>query len=293
MILEKDANGHTAVSYLSHKFKHSSREIWKARLEQGQISLNGFTLQHDTDLVPGQILVWQRPPWREESVPLNYTCVYEDCSLVVVSKPSGLPTMPAGGFLNNTLYMLVQQDYPDARPLHRLGRGTSGLVIFARNKKAFSALSQQWQHRQVKKEYVALATGQAQQETFVINTSIGRVPHPKLGQVYAAHVEGKTACSQARVIKTQPSATLFEVTIKTGRPHQIRIHLASIGHPLLGDPLYGPGGLPVSAALPGEGGYFLHATRLECLHPATGQPLRLADPVPQDFKQICLAYQLV
>ena len=186
--------------------------------------------------------MWHRPPWDEDEVPTNFTILHEDDSIIVVNKPSGLPTMPAGGFLNHTLLTLVRDSYPEASPLHRLGRHTSGVVLFARTRAAASELARAWRDHNVKKTYRALALGETRTEMFVIDAPIGPVPHPLLGTVQAASEDGKASHSVAMVLEGTRDRTLFSVEITTGRPHQVRIHLAYAGHPLVGDPLYEAGG---------------------------------------------------
>lgn len=182
--------------------------------------------------------------------------------------------MPAGGFLENTLLALVREIDPDATPLHRLGRGTSGIVVFGRTRRARSSLSRAWRNGNVQRFYRGLVEGVPGKSGFTVETPIGPVPHPVLGTVHGASNEplARAARTDVRVIRTSSAGSLVEVEIKTGRPDQIRIHLASVNHRLLGDPLYGPGGTPRSdsRALPGEGGYWLHAERISFPHPLSG-----------------------
>jgi 23S rRNA pseudouridine1911/1915/1917 synthase len=119
-----------------------------------------------------------------------------------------------------------------------------------------------------------------------VTVSIGPVPHPRLGTVHAAHAEGRPADSAVTVLERRASTTLCDVAIATGRPHQIRIHLAWAGHPLAGDPLYAPGGLPrpLAPGLPGDGGYLLHAHRVRFAHPATGAPTIIEAPLPEALR---------
>ncbi len=270
-------SGLTVLSYLTASRTHSTESDWAARIARGEVEIDGLRADGHARLSHGQIVVWHRPPWDEGAVPLTYTVVHEDDSLVIVDKPSGLPTMPAGGFLEHTLLTLVRRTYPEARPLHRLGRHTSGLVVFARTASAASQLAGAWRERQVKKTYRALCQGRASHTTIEIDAPIGPIPHPRLGTVQAAHPGGKPAHSVATVVERRGDHTLFHVQITTGRPHQIRIHMAYAGHPLAGDPMYAiGGGLRTDPGLPGDGGYELHASRLEFLHPATGQPINIS-----------------
>jgi 23S rRNA pseudouridine1911/1915/1917 synthase len=124
-------------------------------------------------------------------------------------------------------------------------------------------------------------SGAPQRDVFSIQVRIGLVPHPRLGRVHAAADAGKQAVSHVKVLACREGATLVEVTIPTGRPHQIRIHLAAAGHPLVGDPLYGVGGVPtVEPGLPGDLGYWLHAQRLRVAHPETAAPLVIECAAP-------------
>lgn len=300
----------TVLAMLAACYTHSSYQTWQQRLALGQIALSGCTLRQDIPLQTGQTsqlgqwLEWQRPPWYEPSVPLDFAVCYQDNELLAVDKPSGLPTMPAGGFLQHTLLHQVRQTWPTARPLHRLGRGTTGLVLFALTAASAAAVANDWRRQQVRKVYLALASGQLGQleqlnsvgqvflasdydrnfdsgitgaREFGICTPIGPVWHPKLGQLFAANWQGKPARSDLSLIWARSDLSLCRLQIHTGRPHQIRIHLASVGYPLLGDPLYGVGGLPLAdlAALPSDLGYFLQSASLSLRHPSSGQWLEL------------------
>jgi len=278
-----ESAGHTVLSYLTATRLHSTELEWAARIERGEVEVEGTRVRGDVILHAGQTVVWNRPPWDEQAVPRHYDLVYEDDSIIVVNKPSGLPTMPAGGFLDNTLLTLVREKYPEASPLHRLGRATSGLVLFARNRHAASPLARSWRNHDVRKTYRALGLGSTRTEMFVIDVPIGPVPHPLIGTVQAACEDGRPSHSVAVVLEQRHDQTLFSIEITTGRPHQIRIHMAYAGHPLIGDPLYEMGGgLKHHPGLPGDGGYFLHAERLQFAHPATGQRMTVtATPPPE------------
>ena len=200
-------------------------------------------------------------------------CVRAPGSLVVSESLVEPHAVPAGGFLENTLLAVVRQREPTATPMHRLGRGTSGLVVFGRTKAARSALARSWRDGTVQRTYRGLVEGTPSQAVFTIETPIGLVAHTRLGTVHGASDEigARAARTDVRVLRVGPEGTVVEIDIETGRPDQIRIHLASANHPLVGDPLYGPGGIPHpgSEALPGEGGYWLHAARLAFPHPAS------------------------
>ncbi len=277
--------GDTVVDYLARRHRHSSADTWAARVAAGEVSVEGRVATPATPLRSGQMLVWRRPPWEEGAVPLAFAVLFRDAHLLAVAKPRGLPTLPAGGFLTHTLLHLVQSRFPDATPLHRLGRGTSGVVLCARSDAARRALSASWRSGSVVKRYRALVTGTPSRDVFAVDVAIGLVHHPTLGRVYAAAPLGKRALTHVRVLGTGAGNALVEATIPTGRPHQIRIHLAAAGHPLVGDPLYVAGGVPgAHPGLPGDLGYRLHAHRLAFDHPATGERMEIECAPPAELR---------
>jgi 23S rRNA pseudouridine1911/1915/1917 synthase len=288
-----DAARGTLLAYLVRRYRHSSEAQWLSRLEDGEILLDRLPALPDAVPRPGQRLVWRRPPWNEPEVPLAYAVLHEDDDLLAVAKPSGLPTMPGGGFLEHTLLALVRKNRPGAAPAHRLGRSTSGIVLFACTPAARSRLSAALRQNEVTKVYRTLASGVPSREHFSIETPIGPVPHPQLGTLHAACTTGKRALSRVRILERRGDASLIEVRIETGRPHQIRIHLAAAGHPLVGDPLFTTGGgfRASGTALPGDLGYLLHAERLRLIHPASRSPVEIwcCPPPGLQLSKDCLA----
>ncbi len=282
-----EAAGRRVRDHLAAAYGHSRAEVWIERLAAGEVELDGLAARGDETLRKGQHLTWHRPPWDEPEVPLTFDLLYEDADVVAVAKPSGLPTMPAGGFLAHTLLTIVQAQWGDVHPLHRLGRFTSGLVLFARNHDAAATLSQAWRAHAVTKIYRALVDGQPPWDRRAIDVPIGPVPHPVLGTVHAARDDGRASHSVASVVERRAGTTLVDVQITTGRPHQIRIHLAAAGYPLAGDPLYAVGGGPraVAPGLPGDGGYLLHAHRLQLAHPRGTGTLALEAPPPDPLSE--------
>lgn len=281
-----EAEGETVLAYLTRRYRHTDEAEWRVRIDAGEVLLEQGAAEPGAVLRRGQSLVWKRPPWEEPPVPLAFAVLHRDEQLMAVAKPRGLPTVPNGGFLEHTLLHLVRRLAPEAAPLHRLGRGTSGIVLFALTPNARRVVSAEWREGRVEKVYRALVTGLPRAQSFVVDAPIGPVPHPRLGRVYAASPEGKPAVSHVSVLEVLDDHSVVEVRIPTGRPHQIRIHLAVAGHPLVGDPLYGAGGRPLlDPALPGEGGYWLHAYQLALAHPSTGRHLALECAPPEPLRE--------
>jgi len=276
-------SGQTVLAYLTATRLHSTEREWAERLDRAEVEVEGTRVRRDEVVFAGQMVVWHRPPWDEPPVPAEFQIIHRDEAILAVNKPSGLPTMAAGGYVEHTLLSMLRQAYPEASPLHRLGRYTSGLVLFARTKSAASRLARAWRERAVKKTYRTLALGSTRAEMFVIDVPIGPVPHPLLGTIEGACEGGRPSHSVAFALEQRHDSTLFSVEITTGRPHQIRIHMAYAGHPLIGDPVYEAGGaLKQHPGLPGDGGYFLHAEKLQFTHPTTGERMTVvATPPPE------------
>lgn len=287
-------SGLTLLAYYLRHHAHSSEEEWRKRLAEGRVTCNGCTAPAEATLKTGDALAWSRPPWEEPDVPSAFAILYEDADLLAVDKPAGLPVLPGGGYVEHTLLHLLRMRAPGDPPVpvHRLGRGTSGVLLCARSTLARRRLADGFRdatHRasgSVRKIYRAL-TGPAPglPDALEITQPIGPIPHPALGWVHAASAAGKRAQSNCRILRRTSADTLWEIDLITGRPHQIRIHLAWAGVPLLGDPLYGPGGVPgIPPAgrppVPGDGGYWLHACSLTLAHPRTGALLTLSAPPP-------------
>jgi 23S rRNA pseudouridine1911/1915/1917 synthase len=276
-VIGPDGHGRTVADWLARR-AHTDLATWRARAEAGAVRINDVVVGPETTLARGDRLAWHRPPWAEPDVPLEFAVLHADDDVLVVSKPAGLPTVPSGGFLANTLLTRVNARFPGSVPMHRLGTGTSGIVVFARSERARSALQAAWRRREVEKVYLAVVLGTPQDQA--IDVPIGPVPHPSLGTVHAASPSGRPSRSHVRAIGAFDGHTVVEVRIETGRPHQIRIHLAAIGHPLVGDPLFLPGGGVDPAAFPTALGYRLHAVRVGLVHPGTSLRTAWDDPPP-------------
>ncbi|NJN71401.1 MAG: RluA family pseudouridine synthase [Limnothrix sp. RL_2_0] len=280
--------GLTVWDFYTQIYRHSTRAEWGDRLLSQQIFVDGEPAKPDQILKKNQRLEYHRAPWVEPDAPLDYEILHKENDFLIINKPSGLPVLPGGFFLENTLLHQLRREFPNETPIpiHRLGRGTSGLMILARSPLAKTNLSQQLRQHQITKVYRALIPAGDYPDHLTITTPIGKVPHPILGTIHAAHPDGKFSQSEMSVVWRSPETSIIEMDILTGRPHQIRIHLASIGYPLVGDPLYGTDGLPLIAenptdtSLPGECGYHLHAHHLQFAHPRSSKTMDFFSPAP-------------
>lgn len=289
--VDRDAAGDSVLAFYTRRYCHSTEAEWRDRIARGAVRVDGRQVASDAVLRAGQTVTYDRAPWAEPDTPTAFGVLYADDQIIVVDKPAGLPVLPGGQRLERTLLALVRArfcgDVPPS-PVHRLGRGTSGIVLFARTKDALRRLTAAFADRRVTKRYRALVRGVGLPLEQEVDVPVGRVSYPPTGYLYAATADGAPARSACRLLREDRDRcqSLIEVRIVTGRTQQIRIHTAAIGHPLVGDPLYVSGGGPAPlvagtrAPLPGDCGYHLHATRLAFVHPALHQPVEIVSPPP-------------
>jgi 23S rRNA pseudouridine1911/1915/1917 synthase len=260
-------------------------------LEAGSVRVDGQPARASARLRAGSRVEVEAPAaadvgLRPEPIPLRI--VYRDDAILVVDKPAGLVVHPAPGHPRGTLVNAVVHHAPDIalagtnRPgiIHRLDKDTSGLIAVAKTDRARTTLVPQWEGRTVQKTYLALAAGEIGPEEATIDVPIGRDPAQR--QRMAALRTGRPAISHLRVRERLPGSTLLEVEIETGRTHQIRVHLAYIGHPVAGDIVYGGpaevAGVPVDRQ-------FLHAARLGFTLP-DGRAVTFTAPLPADLQEV-------
>ena len=282
--------GLPALAFYARRYRHSTEAEWADKIKRGQVSLNGRPASPDAVLAPGDLLVYHRLPWDEPDAPADFGVLLEDEDVLVLAKPSGLPVLPGGSFLETTLLYLVRRRFgAAASPLHRLGRGTSGAILFTRNYPSARSLAKAMFEHRILKVYLAMASGTSMPDAFTVEAPIGPVPHRLPATVNAYRPGGRPSTSCVRVLRryADRNASLVEVTIPTGRPHQIRIHLSYAGFPLVGDPLYQVGGIPRADGVdddrgttPGATGYLLHSWKIRFPHPSRGEDVEVACPPP-------------
>lgn len=245
----------------------------------------------------GETVILVRPSFEEPVVPTDFEILYEDDAMVVVDKPSGLPVHPSASYHRNTLTYLLRERYPERTPhlAHRLDRETSGVLVCARTLDDERSLKGQFERRTTKKTYLAIARGRIADDTGVIDLPMGR-PDEGLHLLMETREDGSPARTRFTVMARAPRHCLVVLFPETGRQHQLRVHLAALGHPIVADKLYGPegpqpfldyvdaGGMtPALEERLGHSRQALHAYRLVLTHPRTGAPTTFVAPLPDDL----------
>ena len=257
-----------------------SRTMIQKLIEDGSIQVNGQTKKASYKVQLGDKITIKIPEIKEidlkpQEIPIEI--VYEDNDIIVVNKPKGLVVNAIMAICKDSLSGIGGELRPGI--VHRLDKDTSGLLIVAKNDKAHIKMSEAIKNREVKKIYIALVRGVVKEEEATINMPIGRSTKDR--KKMAVTKKGKEAVTHFKVLKRYPKYTLLEVKIDTGRTHQIRVHMAEIGHPVVGDMVYSNGKNEF-----GVEGQMLHAKVLEFVHPITGEKMHLEAELPQYFKEI-------
>ena len=293
LTLTADREGERADALLSRLAPGLTRSAAQKLLERGAATLDGKPVRKNDRPAPGQVVVVRLPdPEPIDLIPQNIPLdvVYEDGDVVVVNKPVGLVVHPAPGHPDGTLVNALLYHCGSSlsgingelRPgiVHRIDRDTSGLIIAAKNDRAHLALAAQLQDHSLARTYEAVAVGGLKEDSGTVDAPIGRHPVDRK-KMAVDHKNGRRAVTHWSVLARYPGYTHVECRLETGRTHQIRVHLSSIGHPLLGDAVYG-----AKKPVPGLAGQCLHARRLRFLHPATGEAVELECPLPDWFQEI-------
>ena len=301
--VDEAATGDRLDAWVARKAEGLSRSRAHTLIVGGAIRIDGHAVAPSTRLRAGQLVTVSmygpEDPGAHldgsgypvaEDIPLDV--IYEDADIVVVDKPAGLVVHPAPGHPRGTLVNALMHRYPDMRVggavrpgiVHRLDRDTSGLIVVARHNRALAAMQAQFRDRTVEKRYLALVDGSPRTDAGVIDAPIGRRPDrpDEMGIVSPAH-GGKPAITRFRTVSRHLGHTLLECVLVTGRTHQIRVHLASIGVPVVADRIYGR----PSPTVP-LGRQFLHAATLAFTR-LDGAPIRVVSPLPADLERALTA----
>ena len=258
-------------------------------IAEGRVRVNGKPAAKSARLSGGETVTVDVPQLRETALPpqdIPLDVVYEDDDVIVVNKPTGLVVHPAPGHPDGTLVNALLHHCGDSlsgiggekRPgiVHRIDRDTSGLIIAAKNDAAHLALSAQLKDHSLSRTYECLVTGNMKQDSGTVDAPIGRSSADR--KKMAVVPTGRRAVTHWEVVARYPGVTHLRCRLETGRTHQIRVHMAYIGHPILGDTVYG-----AKKPVPGLTGQCLHATGLRFVHPRTGEPVELHCPLPPEF----------
>jgi 23S rRNA pseudouridine1911/1915/1917 synthase len=294
--------------WVAGRLAELSRMRVKGLIEAARVVVDGRAVKAAYRLQPGERVEVSIPPPPRDGLaaePVALDVVFEDDHVLVVNKPAGMVTHPGAGRPTGTLAAAALAHAPGLagvgsprRPgiVHRLDKGTSGLIVLAKTQAAYDALTAQLARRTVSRRYLCLAQGGVRRAHGVIDTAIGRDPRSRVRMAVLKDGKGKRAITRFRVLERFGTGTgavsFLECRLETGRTHQIRVHLASIGHPLLGDDTYrarraAPSGDPVLTGLIHElGGVALHAAGLAFTHPVTGAPLEFSCPLPDRMARI-------
>lgn len=293
--------------YLTHHIQNATRNKVRSAIDEGFVLVDGKKVKASHLVGPGEVidLTFQRPPRMEarpEDIPLEI--VYEDDQLLIVNKPAGMVTHPAYGNYTGTLVNallhhcnVLSTVNSELRPgiVHRLDKDTTGLMVVAKNDIAHHFLAKQFSRRTIDREYWAIVWGKFKQRRGTIEANLGRSKRDR--KKVAVTAEGKNAITDYEVLKEFEYMTLVRLKLRTGRTHQIRVHLAHIGHPVFGDPTYSGrtntwGGLEGKKALQAQNllkiisRQALHAKTIGFIHPVTKEAVKFDSELPEDMRQV-------
>mgnify|MGYP002519053796 CR=1 FL=1 len=268
-----------------------TRSAVQKLMEEGRVTAEEKPLAKNTRLTGKETITVTLPaPEAVDIVPQNIPLdvVYEDADVIVVNKPKGLVVHPAPGHPDGTLVNALLYHCGESlsgingelRPgiVHRIDRDTSGLIIAAKNDSAHVKLAAQLQDHTLARTYRCIVIGNLREDAGTVNAPIGRCPADRKKMAVAAG--GRSAVTHWSVLERYPGATYTECRLETGRTHQIRVHMAYLGHPILGDTVYGS-----KKPVPGLQGQCLHAVGLRFIHPRTGELIELSCPLPEEFER--------
>lgn len=281
-------------AWLAEAVPEHSRSRWQSLIKNGRVTVNGAPCKANQKIRAGDRAEWSVPeatPAEPQAEDIGLNILYEDRNMIVINKPAGLVVHPAVGNETGTLVNALLHHCKDLtgiggekRPgiVHRLDKDTSGVMVIAKNEAAMNEISRQFKERETEKEYTAIIRGVPVPPRGTVETTIGR--HPVHRKKMAVNVRnGREAVSHYEVIERFTGAALIRIKIETGRTHQIRVHMAHIKHPVIGDGVYGR---TFHIKAPRQ---MLHAAKLSLNHPKTGRRLTFEAPLPEDMEGLLRA----
>ena len=291
LTISEPGRADAAIAAALEDVTRSAAQKW---LEDGRVTLNGKPVKKNAKLSPGDVLMITPPEVEEidlipQDIPLDV--VYEDNDVIVVNKPVGMVVHPAPGHPDGTLVNALLYHCKDSlsgingekRPgiVHRIDRDTSGLLIVAKNDKAHLALAAQLQDHTLFRQYHAVTVGGFKEDRGTVNAPIDRHPTDRKRMTVCRLGDGREAVTHWQVIDSHDGYSHITCRLETGRTHQIRVHMAYTGHPLLGDIVYGN-----KKPYPGLVGQCLHAAKLTFIHPSTNEQITVEAPLPEWFEKV-------
>lgn len=288
------------VAYLSKRFTYYSFEAWLEKIREGKISVDGKIANEKDLATPGTIITYDAGEFQEPEANLNYKIIYEDEWFLGIDKPGNLLVHRAGrSFCNNLIYQLRTVNippYPEAHSTHRLDRDTSGVLLIAKNVEACTAIGNQFLKREMNKEYIAIVNGTPEVQCREIMIPIGKAVHSSIAYKYQIDPAGKDAVTLIEECKPiGKKYSLLKMRPLTGRTHQIRVHCAAIGHPIVGDKLYT---MEESAYIQWRRNpqeftgmldfyrHALHCKSISFVHPYTNNHCTIDAALPEDMKTL-------
>ena len=280
--------------FLGSRLEQVSRSYLQKLVKEGAVLVNGKPVKSSYKVENGDWIRLEIPDAVEpeiEAEEMDLDILYEDSDIILINKPKGMVVHPAAGHYSGTLVNGLMAHCKDElsgingvmRPgiVHRIDMDTTGILIVCKNDKAHNAIAEQLKVHSITRKYYAIVHGVLKEDTGTVNAPIGRHPVDRK-KMSINEKNGKEAVTHYRVLRRFRRFTFVECQLETGRTHQIRVHMASIGHPLLGDQVYGPAKVPFS----GLQGQTLHAGVLGIIHPSTGEYMEFTAPLPDYFEAV-------
>lgn len=291
--IEKESEGIRIDKFLSEELSDMSRSYIQKLIKDGQVMVNHVPIKANYKLSNGDVLTLEVPELKEpdilpENIPLDV--LYEDEDLLIVNKPKGMVVHPAAGHYTGTLVNALMYHCKDglsgingvSRPgiVHRIDMDTTGSLLVCKNDISHNCIAEQLKEHSITRVYHAIVHGVIKEEEGTIDAPIGRHPIDRK-KMSINHKNGKPAVTHYKVLQRFKNFTYIECRLETGRTHQIRVHMASIHHPLLGDSVYGPANCPYKLQ-----GQTLHAKTIGIQHPSTNQYIEVEAPLPEYFENL-------